>query len=367
MAATLDLNRFKAIMAEYSDAYENAPSSTAQVVQFCKSKSYPFRYGDLNPMFMVWKKHSTPRSPITSGAPSTPMGSPDSDAIDWDSIWSEYEVKYQNAPKKALHLFTFAKEEKGLSIRYKTARDAFTRIAAERQSMEGQVASAPSALALETNGQSANMTPTKSLALVFPKKRSRTSDDVELAKTQFLELLTQFRSSIMHDPASPLQLFHFINDSTSYKARYGDVKRCYEMALKEKWFRPMKRTKKGGKKKAPKVDEGNETEVDGESGDEEEDGNSSGEEEGVHFVLEIDEEAERKQRMKEEEERKEIVPQDVMDDETFTVLLAGYTAKYKNPPRNASQIMHFAKEEGQHFRYKACRVAFQRWKNIWNK
>jgi len=153
--------------------------------------------------------------------------------------------------------------------------------------------------------------------------------------------------------------------------RYGDVKRCYEMALKEKWFRPMKRTKKGGKSKksksALKVDEGNETEVDGESGDEEEEEEQSGEEEGVHFVLEVDEEAERRQRMKEEEERKEIVAQDVMDDETFTVLLAGYTAKYKNPPRNASQIMHFAKEEGQHFRYKACRVAFQRWKNIWKK
>merc|ERR1719361_2819070 len=320
-------------------------------------------------MFMIWKKQSTPRSPITSGAPSTPMASPDSDSIDWDSIWSEYEVKYQNAPKKALHLFTFAKEEKGLSIRYKAARGAFTRIAAERQSMEGQVASAPSAL--QTN---ASVTPSqsKSLVLVFPKKRSRTSDDVQLAKTQFLELLTQFRSSIMHDPASPLQLFHFIKDSTSYKARYGDVKRCYEMAMKEKWFRPMKRTKKGGKpkrsKKALKVDEGNETEVDGESGDEEEDEDGgSHSDEGVHFVLEIDEEAERRQRMKEEEERKEIVPQDIMDDETFTVLLAGYTAKYQNPPRNASQIMHFAKEEGQHFRYKACRVAFQRWKNIWNK
>merc|ERR1719242_1262397 len=209
-------------------------------------------------MFMIWKKQSTSRSPITSGAPSTPMASPDSDSIDWDSIWSEYEVKYQNAPKKALHLFTFAKEEKGLSIRYKAARGAFTRIAAERQSMEGQVASAPSALALETN---ASVTPSKSLVLVFPKKRSRTSDDVQLAKTQFLELLTQFRSTIMHDPASPLQLFHFIKDSTSYKARYGDVKRCYEMALKE--------------------NEGNETEVDGESGDEDDNGSHSGEEEGV--------------------------------------------------------------------------------------
>merc|ERR1712079_612558 len=121
----------------------------------------------------------------------------------------------------------------------------------------------------------------------FPKKRSRTSDDVELAKTQFIELLTQFRSNIMHDPKSALQLFHFINDSTSYKARYGDVKRCYEMALKEKWFRPMKRTKKGGKSKKSKsslkVDEGNETEVDGESGDEEEEEEQSGEEEGVRF------------------------------------------------------------------------------------
>merc|ERR1719499_2908150 len=119
-------------------------------------------------MFMIWKKQSTPRSPITSGAPSTPMGdSTNSDEIDWDSIWSEYETKYQNAPKKALHLFTFAKEEKGLSIRYKAARGAFTRIAAERQPMEGQVASAPSALALETN---ASVTPSKSLVPCFRRR-----------------------------------------------------------------------------------------------------------------------------------------------------------------------------------------------------
>ena len=102
-------------------------------------------------------------------------------------------------------------------------------------------------------------------------------------------------------------------------------------------------------------------EVDGESESENEEEH---EDEGVHFVLEVDEEAEQREKIKEEE--KEVVPIDVMDDETFTVLLAGYTAMYKNPPRNASQIMNFAKEEGQCYRYKACRVAFQRWKNIWS-
>merc|ERR1712141_209727 len=114
----------------------------------------------------------------------------------------------------------------------------------------------------------------------------------------------------------------------------------------------MKRVKKGGKtKKETPVSSA--VEVDSES------------EEGVHFVLEVDEEAERKEQVKVGEECKEMVPLETMDDEEFTVLLAGYTAKYNNPPRNASQIMHFAKEQGQCYRYKACRVAFQRWSNIW--
>lgn len=147
------------------------------------------------------------------------------------------------------------------------------------------------------------------------------------------------------------------------------MKRCYEKAVRSKWFRPMKRTKKGGKSKKSKKSKAAEViqQTEGESDSEEEGNSGSGEEEGVHFVLEIDVEAERREKLKEEEERKEIVAEETMDDETFTVLLAGYTAKYNNPPRNASQIMNFAKEEGQHFRYKACRVAFQRWKNIWSQ
>jgi len=361
MAASLDLNRFNAIMAEYAENYENAPKCTAQIVQFCKMKQYPFKYGELNPHFSVWTKQSTPKSPKTpfGGATVTDPGS-----IDWDSLWSEYETKYEGSPKKPLHLFNFAKDDKGLSIKYKAARVAFSRIAAERESIEGQTVSAPSALALETNGQSVP-TP-KCPVLVFPKKR--TFDDVEKAKAQFLDLLQQFRSSIMHDPASALQLFHFINESTPYKARYGDVKRCYEEAVKQKWFRRMKRTKKGGKYRRSKSSSSHSSsssddmEVDGET-DHDVDGDD--EEEGVQFVLEIDEEAERQEKAK-EEEKKEVAPLEVMDDETFTVLLAGYTAKYENPPRSASQIMNFAKEEGQVYRYKACRVAFQRWNNIWS-
>merc|ERR1719495_65526 len=112
MAASLDLHRFNSIMVEYAETYENAPTSTAQVVQFCKSKQYPFKYGELNPLFSVWTKQSTPKSPkMTDGATTAS----DPDAIDWDSLWSEYETKYEGAPKKPLHLFNFAKEDKGLS------------------------------------------------------------------------------------------------------------------------------------------------------------------------------------------------------------------------------------------------------------
>jgi len=178
--------------------------------------------------------------------------------------------------------------------------------------------------------------------MVFPRKKKRSPDAEERAKAQFLDILALFRRSILHDPSSPLQLFHFVNEQTEYKAKYGDVRRCYDAAVSQKWFRPMKRTKKGGTTK--------------DGGDDEE---------GARFVLEIDEEAERRERAK--EERKEpVVPEDSMDDEAFTVLLAGYSAKYENPPRNAVQIMNFAKEQGQHFKYKACRVAFLRWKNIWS-
>ena len=99
MAASLDLNRFKSIMAEYAQNYENSPKSTAQVVQFCKSKQYPFKYGELNPLFSVWKKQSTPKSPTDSGSAAN------SDVIDWDSLWSQYETTYEGAPKKPIHLF----------------------------------------------------------------------------------------------------------------------------------------------------------------------------------------------------------------------------------------------------------------------
>lgn len=113
---------------------------------------------------------------------------------------TSYTVYLQFVPFGLYHLdcviwtlYSFAKEDKGLSIRYKTARGAFTRIAAERMSKEGQTVSAPSAVALETNGQNA---PSEKVSiLVFPKKRS--SEDTEKAKTQFLEVMTYDHSQFL--------------------------------------------------------------------------------------------------------------------------------------------------------------------------
>merc|ERR1712154_608251 len=85
--------------------------------------------------------------------------------------------------------------------------------------------------------------------LVLKVTKYTSDDDLVFIKAKFLELLQAFRSSILHDPVSPLQLFNFINEDTQYKVRYGDVKKCYNYAVKHKWFQPMKRIKKTKSKK----------------------------------------------------------------------------------------------------------------------
>merc|ERR1712154_169408 len=100
--------------------------------------------------------------------------------------------------------------------------------------------------------------------------------------------------------------------------------------------------------------------------DEQEEGGSSNDEskEGVEFVLEIDHEKLEKEKKREEKAKRKIISSHNMSDQQFDDVLAKYNDKYKNPPRNASQIMIFAQEINQIFKYKACRIAFNRWKNL---
>merc|ERR1712115_692573 len=151
-----------------------------------------------------------------------------------------------------------------------------------------------------------------------------------MGKAKYLECLEAFRRHIMHDPASALQLFNFINgEDMSYSVRYGDVKNCHQYAIKHQWFQPMRRKKKSKKKKAEIVNV--------EVSDHETEGGEGG-----------------------------CAVYEMMSDEQFDHVLAQYNVKYHNPPRNASQIMNFAKEIELIFKYKACRIAFNRWKQCRN-
>merc|ERR1712204_99089 len=86
------------------------------------------------------------------------------------------------------------------------------------------------------------------LKLRVTKKTS--SEQLEQIKEKYVECLEAFRRHIMHDPASALQLFNFINgEDTSYSVRYGDVKKCHQYAIKHQWFQPMRRRKKSKMKK----------------------------------------------------------------------------------------------------------------------
>ena len=65
-----------------------------------------------------------------------------------------------------------------------------------------------------------------------------------------------------------------------------------------------------------------------------------------------------------EENKQEMVVLDSMSDEEFYKILNEYNLVYSNPPKNATQVMNFARQGmNRFFKYKACRIAFDRWKN----
>jgi len=377
----LDLNRFNSIIEEYSSSFKNPPKNARQLVQYCKDKEYNYKYGELNPFFSIWSKQqssSTTRGGgVTVGNDRSEQSQEEEEEeaeINWESFWSEYEEKYAYPPKKAIHLWNFAKEEKFVTVKYKEARIAFDRIFASKtisspSPIEGRSRSntdlglkSSSSLCSTSSLRNIKESPTKSgdnnnvkIDLVLKVTKYTSDSDLSFIKSKFIELLDAFRKSILHDPASPLQLFNFINEDTEYRVRYGDVKKCYNYAVKHKWFVPMKRMKKVNKKKRKQ----NKREEEGLHSDHDNDK----QEEGVEFVLEVDIEKIEKEKRREEEEKKEIVYLEIMSDDEFDQVLIKYNNQYQNPPRNASQIMNFAKEIQQFYKYKACRIAFNRWKN----
>jgi len=347
----IDLNRFNTIIDEYSASFQNPPKSTSEIVQFCKDRQYNYKYGQLNPLFSLWQKQratATPKPTPTETTNATPPND-----INWDLFWDEYTTKYQYPPKNAVHLWNFAKEEKFVSVKYRTARTAFDRMVKERalSTIEGRTRSGTDLGTKNLNKtKDANEQKKECLKLRVTKKTS--SEDLEQIKAKYTECLEAFRRHIMHDPRSALQLFNFINESMPYTVRYGDVKKCHQYAVKHKWFLPMRRKMK--KKKVVVVKE-KEDENEGSADDHAE---SEGEGNGV-YELEVDEDALKEDS---EEEKKEVIVYEMMSDDQYDHVLAEYNVKYHNPPRNASQIMNFAKEIDLIFKYKACRIAFNRWK-----
>eukprot|EP00483_Globobulimina_turgida_P002283 UN02285 len=219
------------------------------------------------------------------------------------------------------------------------------------ENMEGQTPANTDPGSAGTGGRGKTSVDSANYNMLVLKVTKYTSfEELQLIKAKFLQLLQAFRQSILHDPANSLQLFNFINEDTKYKVRYGDVKKCYNYAVKHKWFKPMKRMRKTMRKKRKtkkcktETNEGtdNETAVNSE-------GDENDENEG-DFVLEVDHETiekEKLKKLKEEEEKKEVVVNGMMTDGQFDDILFEYDIKYKNPPRTASQIMNFAKEMGQ--------------------
>eukprot|EP01083_Nonionella_stella_P076510 208514_1 len=337
VSTDLDLHKFKSIIEEYSSMYQNPPNTAYQLSQFCKDKAYNYKYGELNPYFHFWQKQQKQVS-TTSGTDATVSEEHDTPKdLNWDSFWNQYEQKYNYPPKKAVHLWNFAKEEKMVVVKYKEARIAFDRIFSEYKktqndsNIEGYRTRSDTDLGLKCSQN-------KDILRLRINKYT-TSDDIERIRVSFLECLESYRKQILHDPVSPLHLFNFINEDMAYSVRYADVKSAYRFAVKHQWFKPKKRMKKVHKR-AREVEGSDETETQGE------------------YVLE--------EVIKEAKETKKeavIVIQDAMDDAVFDTLLVKYQMEYQNPPRNASQIMNFAKECGELFKYKACRIAFHRWQH----
>jgi len=272
--------------------------------------------------------------------------------IHYDSLWDEYQIKYQYSPKKALHFWNFIKEEKFLSIKFKDARFAFNRISRERavSDIEGCVASNNSTdFILKTENN-----PNNDIVLILKVTKYTSSKDLAEIKIKFLELLQTFRSTILDDPASALQLFNFINERTKFKVKHGDVVSCYDYAVKHEWFEPMKRMYKKTKS------ENNESE----EGSDYHDSNEGEKEPEFELVVDHEKREKNKKKKRKNKTKKVKVCLDVMSDEQFDELLVEYNVLYENPPRNASQIMVFGKQIGRNYKYKACRNAFARWVDL---
>merc|ERR1719229_381706 len=203
--------------------------------------------------------------------------------------------------------------------------------------------------------ENVNVKSKKNECLKLKISKHTSSEDLIQIQAKYMECLEAFRRSIMHDPRSALQLFNFINESMPYTVRYGDVKKCHQYAVKHKWFLPMRRKMKKKKVVVVKEKEDEDEENEGSADDHVD---TEGEGSNGVYELEVDEDALKGDA---EEEKKEVVVHEVMDDDQFDHVLTEYNGKYHNPPRNASQIMNFAKEIDLVFKYKACRIAFNRW------
>merc|ERR1712207_33834 len=81
----------------------------------------------------------------------------------------------------------------------------------------------------------------------------------------------------------------------------------------------------------------------------------------VEFELVLD--AEKKQSIKNKAKKKKEkkVVLDVMSDADLDLILREYGKAYDNKPKNAAQIVKFAKEMGRNYKWKAVRIAFMRW------
>lgn len=360
----LNMARFEEIISAYSSSYNNSPRSTAQLVQYCKSKQYRFKYDQLRPFYSVWRtkrdeSKAVAKAALAATAQTTP-GTPkpdDREAIDWAVFWTEYRTKHGYPPKKALHLWNFAKDDKHLAVSYKVARQAFDRMIVENTpseptAIEGRTRSASSVTSSATNILSLRVT-------------RRTSDErLSEIKSKFLELLESFRKEIRHDPRDAHQLFTFVTEHTPYKARHGDLAKCLSYGAKHEWYAPMKRKTL----KKPKIV----SERDTTEGTDRDEGTDVEAEEGVEaeseFVLEVDHERMAALKISSgdaTEEKAELTLIEVLSDGDIEVVLAAYAVEFDNPPRNAAQVRRFAnvhyEQKGQRLKYKAVRFAFDRW------
>jgi len=346
MTAMIDTQQFDKMMKEYANSFEKKPSSAHQLVQFCKDRNYSFKYKQLNVHLSIWLKQQTQTGTAQSNTKTdtkTPAHKQSKEVVDFDRFWDEYQTKYGYSPKNARKFLSFIKEGKKIIIKFKAARDAFTRISKERivSEVEGGATSDTETYFILKKQGNDNET---ILKLKIDKNTS--TEQLEQIKTKFIELLQCFRAIICDDPRSPLHFYNFINDRTKYKVSHGDVQYVYKYALEQEWFEPMKRVYKNKKNKRvykEQSDEGSDCHSD--EGDAE---------------FELVPAAEKKKTSKKKKKCKKVI-HDVMTDKDLDAILSQYAKEYENKPTNAAQIQKFGKEIGQNYKWRAVRIAFARW------